>query len=273
VSKRKPAKSAAWYRAAMLGVEDRQGELSPGLRKVAKGFTAAEGYNLRDLKEGRWTPAMKRKVSMYFHELQLLTGQEKIIIKTKSPKRLLYAQMIGGHDPKYKFKVAFVPGTKDASVEWEKDGSFTVRENDYRKKTELFDHEALADSPDDEVARLLESPSLKKAKRFKIVVEENVFSPAGGLLDRGNVAAAIRKLMAQYDGKRALPRGSGNIGDDPAAHHYSQWLNGLMGYTFRFDPNKITPEKALRELERNRDLQRRKSNKRKAGKRQSMEGI
>lgn len=267
MAKRRPVKSAAWYRAALLGVADREGELSPGLRGVAKGFTAAEGFNLNALARGEWTAAQKRKVSRYFHELQMLTAQEKIIVRTRSPKRLATAQAIGGHDPAYKFKVAFVPGTKNAKIEWEKDGTFTVREKGYSKKGELFDQAALAVAPKEEIARVLSRPKLKRAQRFKIMAGDNLFSPAGGMLDRGNVESAILKLMHQYNGVRALPRGSGNIGDDPAAHHYSQWLNGLTGYKFPFDPNKIKPAAALKELERNRELQRRRANKRKSSKR------
>lgn len=263
MSKRKPAKSAAWYRAAILGVADRDGELSPGLRRVAKGFSAAEGYNLRDLKAGRWTPAMKRKVSMYFHELQQLTAQEKVVVKTRSPRRLREAQAIGGHDPRFAFKVAFVPGSSKATVEWTPEG-LVVRERGYSKVEARFDPVALAADAQAEVARVLSQKRMKRAQRFRIQAGVNQI---GTLFDAGNVGAAVRKLMEKYDGSRPLPRGSGNRGDKPEVHDWRKWLHGVTGYVFPFDADKSRPDAANRELDRNRELQRRRANKRKAGKR------
>ena len=263
MSKRKPAKSAAWYRAALLGVEDSQGELSPGLRGVARGFKASEGFNLRDLREGRWTAAQKRKVTMYFHELQQLTAQEKVTVKTRSPKRLAQAQAIGGHDPKYKFKVAFVPGSKNAKVEWTDEG-LVIRERGYSKIEAAFNPEALAADAQAEVERVLSQKRMKRAQRFRIKAGANLI---GTLYDAGNVGDAVRKLMAKYDGVKALPRSSGNVGDNPAAHDARKWLNGVTGYVFPFNADKRRPDAANRELDRNRELQRRRANKRKAGKR------
>lgn len=263
MSKRKVAKSNEWYRAAILGVADREGELSPGLRTVARGFKAAEGFNLRDLREGRWTPAQKRKVTMYFHELQQLTAQEKIIVKTKSPRRLREAQAIGGHDPRYAFKVAFVPGSKTAKVEWTPEG-LVIRERGYSKVEARFNHEALALDPKAEVARVLAQKRMKKAQRFRIQAGMNQI---GTLFDVGNVGDAVRKLMAKYDGTKPIPRSSGNRGDKPEAHDWRKWLNGVTGYVFPFNANKRRPDAANKELERNRELQRRRANKRKASKR------
>ena len=263
MAKRRPVKSAAWYRAALLGVADREGELSPGLRGVAKGFSAAEGYNLRDLREGRWTAAQKRKVTMYFHELQQLTAQEKVTVKTRSPKRLAQAQAIGGHDPKYKFKVAFVPGSKNAKVEWTDEG-LVIRERGYTKIEAAFNPESLASDPQAEVNRVLAQKRMKRAQRFRIKAGANLI---GTLYDGGTVGNAIRKLMAKYDGERPLPRSSGNRGDNPEVHDWRKWLNGVTGYVFPFNADKRRPDAATKELERNRELQRRRANKRKASKR------
>ncbi|MHB8674566.1 MAG: hypothetical protein ACYDAK_12940 [Candidatus Limnocylindrales bacterium] len=252
----------------MLGVTDRMGELSPGLRRVAKGFKASDGYNLRDLREGRWTPAMKRKVSMYFHELQQLTAQEKMIVVTKSPTRLRNAQAIGGHDPKFKFKVAFVPGTSKSRVEWADDDTPIIRERGYDKRPVEFDREALAVDPDAEIARVLASPKLKGVKRFGIMTGPNVML-GGGIPDRGNLPGKIKALMAKYDGKKPLPRSSGNRGDRPGAHKWEQWLFGVQGFRFTKDPDKIAPA-AFAQIEiENAKLRRRRANMRKKTERQS----
>lgn len=208
------------------------GELSPGLRRVAKGFKAADGYNVRDLNEGRWTPAMKRRVSMYFHELQELTGQEKIVVHTRSPARLANAQAIGGHDPKFKFKVAFVPGTSKSKIIWNADNTLTVRERGYDKRPVLFNPESLARDSAKEVARVLRDPKLKGVNTFGLLTGKNVMF--GEMPDRHFLLEKVQKLMFKYDGRKEIPRSSGNRGDKPSAHHYSRWLFGVQG--FRFAP-------------------------------------
>lgn len=263
LAKRKSGKSAAWYRAALLGVADREGELSPGLRSVAKGFKAAEGYNLRDLKAGRWTAAQKRRVSMYFHELQQMTAQEKVIVRPQSPARLKEAQTIGGHDPRFKFKVAFVPGSPDAKVEWTSEG-LVVRERGYSKVEAAFNTVRLATDPDAEIARVLAQKRMKRAQRFRIQAGTNLI---GTLYDQGTVTKAVRSLMAKYDGAKPLPRGSGNRGDNPESHNWRRWLRGVTGYVFPFDATWKRPDAANRELDRNRELQRRRANKRKSDRR------
>lgn len=233
-------KSAEYYRAALLGVADRKGELTPGLRAVAKGFKASEGYNLRDLREGRWTPAMKRKVTMYQRELNQMTAQEKIVIRTRSPDRLQKAQAVGGHDPKYKFKVAFVPGSAKSEVIWNDDNTPTVKDRGYSRIPAHFDGEALAIDPQAEIARVLALPKMRKAQRFGILTGANVML-GEGIPTRKGLAAKVLSLMARYDGIKELPRGSGNRGDKPSAHHYSRWLVGIQGFQFRHDPDKVAP--------------------------------
>lgn len=243
-------------------MEDRAGALSPGLRSVAKGFSAAEGYNLRDLKAGNWTPAMKRKVSRYFHELQQLTAQEKVIVHTHSPARLRNAQAMGGHDPRYKFKVAFLPGSSGAQVQWTADNTPIVREKGYSKVPVEFNRRALARDPQREVNRVLDSKALRRAKRFGIMTGANVML-GGGIPDRIGLFGKIHKLMQAYDGRKPLPRGSGNRGDKPSAHHWNKWLFGVVGFEFARDPDKVAP-KAFGVIEReNAKLRKRRENARK----------
>lgn len=250
-------KSNEYYRAALVGVVDRAGELSPALRRVAVGFKAADGYNLRDLKAGKWTPAMKRRVTMYQRELNQMTAQEKVIVLTRSPDRLKKAQAVGGHDPKYKFKVAFLPGSDKAEVIWNKDNTPTVREKGYSRIPAHFDAEVLAVDPEAEIARVLRLPQMLKAQRFGILTGANVM--LGDIPTRKGVAAKVRKLMAAYDGRKQLPAGSGNRGDKPSAHHYSKWLVGIQGFHFRHDPDKVPPKQLQDISDANKALQRRRA--------------
>lgn len=252
-------RSAEWYRAAMLGVSDKRGEVSPGLRSVASGFRAADGFNLRALREGKWTPAQKRKVSMYFSELQQLTAQEKVVIKTRSKDRLQKAQAIGGHDPRYKFKVAFVPGTKDTTVVWNADNTPTMRGANYSLNPVLFDPENLAVDPKGEVKRVLSDPKLNGSNAFGILTGPNVM--LGGIPDRKLLARKITMLMAKYDGKSPLPETSGNKhgkNANPANHHYAKWLFGIQG--MQFDKRKDFGKVITKITQANKALQRRRKN-------------
>lgn len=247
----------------MLGVIDDAGELSPGLRRVAKGFKASEGYNLRDLREGRWTPAMKRKVSMYFHELQQLTAQEKIVVQTRSPARLASAQAIGGHDPRFKFKVAFLPGSAKSTLEWDRDNTPIVRERGYSKAWEAFNPERLAVDPASEVKRVLGLKKMRDATTFGIVAGANVML-SEGLPSRKGLLGKIINLQSRYDGVTALKRSSGNYGDAPGAHHWSKWLFGVQAFRFSKTANQSTK---IDEIARaNKEVRRRKANARKRAK-------
>lgn len=257
-------RSAEFYRAALLGIADAKGEVSPGLRRTAKGFAAADGFNLRDLKAGKWTPAMKRKATMYHAALQEMTAQNKVIIHTRSPDRLQKAQAIGGHDPKFKqFKVAFVPGSKDAIVQWDVDNTPIIREPWGRQLSELFNIDAMASDPKAEVARILALEKFDAVKRFAIMTAPNVMY--GEMPNRNLLFDKIRKLMLKYDGVKPLPETSGNHhgpNANPAHHKWDQWLLGLQG----IEPAAPDPRghKATQIADRisieNRKLQKRRRN-------------
>ena len=107
--KRAVKKSAEFYRLALTGARDKQGELQPGLRSVARGFDAASGYDLRKISE--WSPSQKARVTRYFHELDNLTAQPRKIYRPKNRANLKLAQQYSGHNSGFQFKVALVPYT------------------------------------------------------------------------------------------------------------------------------------------------------------------
>ena len=112
---------------------------------------------------------------------------------------------------------------------------------------------------------------MKKAHSFGVLAGNNVMlsgsatAETHGIADVAGVWPKIRALMARYDGKRPLPRGSGNRGDRPEAHHYSKWLFGLKAYTFASEGRRRT---AFADIEAgNREVRRRRANARKKLKR------
>ena len=232
------------------------------LRGVAKGFDASEGVNLRDLREGNMPSAVKAKINRYFHEYQAITAQEKIEIRTRSPRRLEYAKRVGGMDPKYKFKVAFVPGSAKSRVVWNEDGSLTIRERGrgYEKIPLMFDAVELATHTKAEVERVTTELADAGAQRFILMAGENlrISKP----VTAGALYRMVVSLMNRYDGVSALPSGSGNAGDAPGAHRWDQWMYGVMGFAFDADPDETPPE-AFYEIERrNKALQKDRANAR-----------
>ncbi len=186
-----------------------------------------------------------------------MTAQEKVIVRSRSPDRLAKAQAVGGHDPKFKFKVAFLPGSGEAEIIWNKDNTPTVREKGFSRIAAHFDVEALAVDPRAEVARILLLPQMKTAQRFGILTGANVM--LGDIPTRKGVAGKVQMLMAKYDGIKELPAGSGNRGDKPSAHHYSRWLVGIQGFHFRRDPDKVPPKQLQAIADANKALQRRRA--------------
>jgi hypothetical protein len=226
---------------------------------------ASEGYNLHDLKAGKWTAAMKRRVTMYQREMHELTAQEKIIVRTRSPKKLEYAQRMGGHEPGYKFKVAFVPGSSKAKIIWNDDGSMTVREPGFDRLKGEFDREALAVDPDGEVRRVLSADNMQGANRFVLVTGKNL--RLGSFADASHMISNVKKLQNQYDGKKPLPSSSGNKNkhgknDNPSAHHWSQWMIGVEGFKFKKMSTAKRRAKLASIRRANIELQRRRANER-----------
>jgi len=249
MGKKRVKRDLEGYRLALLGEGD-----TIGLRAAAAGFRASDGYNLRALKAGEWTPAMKRKVTRYHHELQQLTAQEKIVVKTRSPSRLANAQALGGHDPKYKqFKVAFLPGHEGQTVSWAPDNTPMVRGPGFTKRGILFDQEALARDPAGEIQAALDLAPM--AQTFALIAGANVMYSQ--TFARSKLPGAVVKLMNDYNGKKPLPKGSGNRGDKPEAHHYSKWLHGFQAYQFKISPAK-KGSKEWKRVERENLLLRRK---------------
>lgn len=230
MANRGKSKSDEFYCQALRGAREihRDGTKTshPGLRSFASGFDAASGYDLRSV--NKWTPAQKRKVSIYFNELQNLTAQEKKVFHPRNKEHLRQAQAIGGHDKKLKqFVVAFVPGSINAKVKFTKDG-ITIREPDrnYWRIDREFNQKRLATNPKAEIKRVLDT--MPGAQRYQIIAGPNLIM---NMYDGKIVEREILRLQLKYDGHSEIRSGN-KRGADPTNHDYRKWLHGLIGYQF-----------------------------------------
>lgn len=220
--------SAAKYRSILLGEKH-----LPGLRSIMHGFESKDGFNVREISE--WTAYQRRKVREAFHNVEVLQGQPKRIIRARGKNLEKLQDAFHGDIPSKNFKVAFIPDTepkltlpgakkRPPKVRILKEGVSIQRRNVERIFIP-FDTKALVRNARAEVKRVAEQ--MPEAQLFFVQVGEyqSVTGKSIGLLTQ-----QVLDWMQKYDGKKALPDSSGNKGDNPKHHHWKYWLNGLIGY-------------------------------------------
>lgn len=252
-------RSNEFYLRALQGTEDKTGPLQFGLRDVARGFDAKDGYKLKDV--ASWTPAQKRKVTLYWNKLNELTAQPVYPYKAKSKKMLESVQETIGQGSDYQFKVAFVPHVpkKDKKGRETKPrvdveaGKVRIRERFYSKVLVPLNAPRMAKNATGEINRAL--GEVPEATRFTVQAGKNEMP---GLFDRGTIGSRVIRLMQQYDGIRALPRGSGNKGDAPKHHKWSEWMHGIIAYEFPRTTQKAVSSAAVEFDTARRELQKRR---------------
>lgn len=232
MSKRRVQWDTERYKVAVQG-DPAQG--FPGLRSIGKGFDPSHGYDLRHIDE--WSPARKRRVRETYERVHFLLAQKKRIVRPRGKKTLnTLQQAFHGDTSSRGLRVAFIPDLepeslpgakrKPARVRIRKSG-VVIEKGPYSKIAIPFDRVGLARDPRAEVKRALsEHP---RARLF--FVQAGQFQMANGYT-AGTLANRVADLMMRYNGKRPLPAGSGNAGDDPRYHKWDLWLSGAFGYEF-----------------------------------------
>ena len=215
--------SAAFYRAAVLGVKDEDGNRIPGLRSVARGFEGSDGYDMRR----PLTPARKRRVREYWHELQRLNSQPKVLFRTPVGKNLRRAQAIVGQDLRFQFKVAFIPhvpvrGQPRPQIEVT-DDSVVVETKTQQNEFLEFNPSALARNPGKEIDRIISEGG--KDSFYHIRADVHIIKL---LFDAAKLKTKIFDLMEKYDGHKPLPSRSKNKDDRPRDHYWGKWLKGVQ---------------------------------------------
>ena len=233
------------------------------LRRFADGFGAGDGYNLHDV--GEWNSARKATVTKYFAEIDRLRSRPNYIFRGRDKEHIERAQEMSQHDPKFKrVKVAFVPfyepsrGGPDPKARKIQFNKETIKTDaGYYKRTFVkFDARRLAKASGEEINRAADK-----------VPGADVFAIKAGAFDMPNayqrrgLSEKVQQLMNRYDGIKPLPsayrsrRAIKGDADNPALHHWSRWLIGLVAYEFSGKPD---PVRLLRDASRARDELKRK---------------
>lgn len=206
-----------------------------GLRSYFDGFERDNGFDLRNVKN--WSPYQKKKVRERYHRYKLINGQPKRFVRIRNKRNLKKLQE-SFHDeiPSNDMRGAFVPDTEPMvsegfkkspmRVKVLKDGISIERPGLYERQFVPFDQKALVKNGREEVSRA--ASMMKNVSLYFVQVGE--FQSLNGM-SLNIVTRQVLDWMSQYDGKKALPSGSGNIGDSPKHHHWKYWLKGLVGFT------------------------------------------
>lgn len=211
------------------------GDTLPGLRAVVEGFAPADGYDIRRIEQ--WSTAQKRRVRDYYNRVHKLEAQERRIVFPRSKSNLRALQdAFHGDIGSRKFKAAFVPYTdpkglpgakhKQPRISYLKSG-ISIDAGPYKRLFVPFNKRALVKDAQTEIERVLES---MPGSRLHFI-QTGEFQTLNGMSPK-ILAERVLQYMNQYDGKKPLPRSSGNYGDHPKTHHYKYWLNGVVGYLF-----------------------------------------
>ena len=248
---RKYVWTADKYRAALRGNAENGVK---GLRSLAYGFDPKDGFNLHDIKE--WSPAQKRKIRDTFKKVEQLEAQPKITVRPRSAKKLKQLQESFHGDVKTKnLKVAFIPfhdpklampGAKHTApkVRLLKEG-VSISTRQYERVFIPFHHRQLATNPEAEIKRV--ASKIPGAALYFVQNGNN--QTLNGKSVR-LITEQIIKWMGQYDGRKQLPKTSGNRGDKPKNHHWKKWLDGLVGYIL---PKRVDVRKLSRIIKAGRD--------------------
>lgn len=233
----------------------------PSLRTLVKGFDAKDGYALPNAEN--WTPKQKRRIRVWYKRIELLQAQPKRIIHAKGDNLNKLHKAFHSGVPSKDLKVAFVPNTrpkltlesskvKPPRIRYLKSG-VSVKWHDYERILVPFDQKKLALDAQAEIKRV--AAQMPGAKLYFIQTGEYQ-SINGKSLNL--VTEQVQKWMAQYDGKKPIPRSSGNYGDNPKSHHWKKWLVGLVGYVFSSNQNITAIARKIKEGRKKNDELRKK---------------
>lgn len=235
--------SADKYRIAL------QGDELPGLRSVARGFGAAEGYDLRRIDE--WSSSKKRRVRDYYEKMYHLLAQEKRVVRPRTKRNLRILQdSFHGDVPSLGFNVAFVPYVDPKRLPGAKPGRTRIRytkrgvvlksSRGFERLYEAFDKRKLATNPNAEIKRAFKA--MPEARLFFVQVGE--YQTLNGVSPR-TIAEKVNHWMAKYDGVSSL---SGKKkGENPENHDWRKWLNGIVGYSFSKSIDVSAMQRAISE--------------------------
>lgn len=196
--------------------------------KLASGFEARDGYNLRDI--DTWTPAEKAKVTKLWNLVDELTAKPFQIVRKRKAENIRAVQEFAQHEsfppelkvaiikvayPEEKATVTVDPQTLDVAVT---ERGVTRRTHDFEK---LVDFTALEDEPRETIKAMVEAAP--ESQMYGI--QAGKYEVDRTYTKRG-VTTAIINLMAKYSKKE------GYNPKDKNSSHWSNWLKGVVAYEY-----------------------------------------
>jgi hypothetical protein len=200
--------------------------------KLASGFEARDGYNLRDV--DTWTPAEKAKVTRLWNLVDELTAKPYQIVRKRKPENIHAVQKFAQHGtypPELKvaiIKVAY-PEEK-AEVEVDPDTMVvTVTERGVSRRTHDFadyvDYDDLENFPRDTIKAMI--AAVPESKMYGI--QAGQYEVDRTYTERG-VTTAVINLMNKYS------EGKGHNPNDKNSSHWLNWLGGIVAYEYESVP-------------------------------------
>jgi hypothetical protein len=209
------------------------------VRKYAKGFTAADGFDIRSINAGKKLTRYKReKLQRYYQVIREGLARPHVVMRPRNKQRLLSVQKASGHQDFPKdLKVAFYPSMSDVKPKFNKKNEFLYATNsEGLQRFEIpIDPIAYIQDPDAEIQRIMDATP---AQFFEIRAGENHLKQS---YNRRDLANGVARLTARYVAVDFEPDTDyDELADefaDELARDAGMWGHWLTGVTAYYSPN------------------------------------
>lgn len=193
------------------------------------------------------TKYQKRKIKLYFDEIDALTARPFHVYRTKNKDHLKKAQEFAQHEKSLPgLKVAFIPtnGTDKPKIRFNKSGELVAETKHIRTLFLEFDPIKLIEDPEGHTTELIDKDHL--AKSFTILAGKYEIPNS---YSRSRIAAWVAKYAAKYSNAEAN-------------NYFGNWMVGLNAHHFKaqadFNEYREAKRKAKRKLQRERKNRKRR---------------
>lgn len=183
-------------------------------------FKPASGFDLRKLDE--WTPAMKSRVTKYYHVMAPLIARPHTTRRYKDPAHLREAVAYTQQEkwlPGQRAAVFDIARDEKLQVKFTRQGRIKVQRGGVLVRKAYFD---MALFLEDQAAAVDEAMAeLEGATRFKLIMGPH--ESRGYFKSRNAVLAGISFYRGQYSEDE-------EDAEDEHSHYFGNWLFGIIGY-------------------------------------------
>lgn len=215
------------YALALRGHDD-----MPALRRTVKGFTSDDGYDLR--KFDKWTPARKKRVRYYYDAIHNMLAQERVVLYPRNKAKRDALQFVShGEYANKMWKAVLVPYVAPIGSDGKRVTPkilFTPEGVKFKTGSTAqsfvpFNQTLLASDPEKELRRVLRA--MGDVNYYFIRVNEFQTLNANS---KNGITQQVLKWREKYNGVAPLTTGR-HRGENPANHHYSEWMKALVGFS------------------------------------------